>query len=156
MPLNHLQSLASCFTHKFWHKTFHSRQLPFTEEMPQISPKFVLNIYYQHSLHTVINAGWLSKAVKTERTSHTTQNSPQALPQPWQPSIVSHTAWTHWAIFKPATDENSARMQRVQIKTFFSIFLTIYPFLKKLPKHARCPFFTEVFIILFILYGSNM
>lgn len=39
-------------------------------------------------------------------------------------------------------------MQRVQKKTFVSLFLTIYPFLRKLPKHARCPFFYQGFHLL--------
>lgn len=44
-------------------------------------------------------------------------------------------------------------MQRV--KTFVSLFLTIYPFLRKLPIHARYPFFTEFFIFLFIFSMSS-
>lgn len=156
MPLNHLQSLASFFTHKCWHKTFHSRQLPFPEEIPQISPKFVLNIYYWHSLPAVINAGWLSKAMKTERTSLAKQNSPHALLQLWQPSIASLTALMCQAIFKQATEEKSIRMQRVQMKTFVSLFLTIYPFLRKLPKHARCPFLLRFSSSIFILLRSSM
>lgn len=140
MPLNHLQSLASFFTHQCWHKTFHSRQLPFPEEIPHITPKFVLNIYYQHSLRAVINARWLSKVAKTERTSLAKQNSPQALLQLWQPPTAPCTALTYRAIFKQATDDNSVRMQRVQMKTFVSLFLTIYPFLRILSKHASCPF----------------
>lgn len=150
VPLNHLTILGLIFSPTnvgIKHSTAGSypSQRKFLK-YAKICSQYLLLTF----LTAVINAVQLSKVVKTERISLAKQSSPQALLQLWQPLTASHTLWNiqarHWW--------ENVRMQSVE--TFVCLLLTIFPFLRKLLKHARCPFFTEVFIFLFIFLRSSM
>lgn len=135
VPLNHLTILGLIFSPTnvgIKHSTAGSypSQRKFLK-YAKICSQYLLLTF----LTAVINAVQLSKVVKTERISLAKQSSPQALLQLWQPLTASHTLWNiqarHWW--------ENVRMQSVE--TFVCLFLTIFPFLRKLLKHARCPFF---------------